>query len=238
MFTQHSFRFSLTNIVYFLIYAVALVPLAEARPRSPRRVRRQDSAPEQPCDGFFNSDCTGTTPLLDAVADLETDDYFVAKDVYDCLISVPFNQTIALQVLQYYEETAQLQSTLAYLKSPPDGYQQPQYDLLGALELLKSEVNTGKFKNEYDFEVALQKSVFATHDAHVTLAYGILSIWVFGSPYGIGSASKNGIELPKVFIIGMMPSKFSRLLLIPHRRAYRVKRTRKLISSFPNSRNQ
>ena len=129
-------------------------------------------------------------------------DIFAAKDIYDCLVSVPFNQTAALQFLQYYEDTLQLQSTLAYLKDPPAEYQQPKYDLIGGLELLRSEVNTGRFKNEYEFEYALQQSILATHDAHINLAYGILSIWVFGSPYGLVTASKNGIEIPKIYVVG------------------------------------
>ncbi|KAG8528410.1 uncharacterized protein KY384_007328 [Bacidia gigantensis] len=128
------------------------------------------------------------------------DDFFTADLVYQCLITAPFNQTIALQFLQYYEDTLQLQTTQAYLKQPPSDYQQPSFDLYGGLDKIRDQVNQGGFKNEYDFEYAVQQLVLQTHDAHLLLAYGIMSIFSFGSPYGIVSVSTNGIELPKIFI--------------------------------------
>lgn len=63
-------------------------------------------------------------------------------------------------------------------------------------------MNAGQFQNEYDFEVAVQKLILATHDAHINLGYGILSIFTFGSPYGLVSISADGVALPKLFIPG------------------------------------
>lgn len=115
---------------------------------------------------------------------------------------MPFNKTNALQFLQYYEDTVQFQSTLAYLKNPPADYQQPKFDLIGALNTIRDDVNQNKFANEYDFEYALQQVVIATHDAHINLAFGILSLFLFGAPYGLVSASSDGLELPKAYIPG------------------------------------
>ena len=48
----------------------------------------------------------------------------------------------------------------------------------------------------------MQEVVQATHDDHVTLNAGILSAFTFGSPLRIVSASTDGIELPKIYIVG------------------------------------
>lgn len=129
-------------------------------------------------------------------------DFFSAQDAHECLSSAPFRQDIALEFIQYYNDTLQLQTTQAYLKDPPSGYQQPPVDLFGGLAEIKDQVQAGQFKNEYDFEVAVQKLILATHDAHISLGYGILSIFTFGSPYGLVSVSTDGLALPKLFIPG------------------------------------
>ncbi|KAL9123703.1 MAG: hypothetical protein Q9217_006893, partial [Psora testacea] len=128
-------------------------------------------------------------------------DLFTAKSAYDCLLSAPFNDTIALEFLQYYKDTLQLQSTQAYLKTPPSSYQQPSFDLLAGLDEISDRVKANYFKNEYEFEYALQQWVIATHDAHIQLIFGILSVFTFGSPYGLVSVSNDGISLPEVFIL-------------------------------------
>ncbi|KAL8760522.1 MAG: hypothetical protein Q9184_003301 [Pyrenodesmia sp. 2 TL-2023] len=146
-----------------------------------------------------------SSPGLDRVLevrgffDLEYD-FFAAEDAYNCLTSAPFDRDTALGFLKYWNETLQFQSTQAYLKNPPSEYQQPPVDLFGRLANIKDQVNAGQFRNEYDFEVAVQKLILATHDAHINLGYGILSIFTFGSPYGLVSVSADGVALPKLFI--------------------------------------
>ncbi|KAL9014820.1 MAG: hypothetical protein Q9173_000544 [Seirophora scorigena] len=66
---------------------------------------------------------------------------------------------------------AEYSGTQAYLKDPPPEYQQPPVDLFGGLANLKDQVEAGQFKNECNFEVAVQKLILATHDAHINLAY-------------------------------------------------------------------
>jgi len=131
-----------------------------------------------------------------------TDGIYTAKLAYDCLTSAPFNQAVAVAFLQYYNDTIQFQSTLAYLKNPPRSYQQPAIDVQASLNTIWQRVQAGEFQNEYTFEVAVQQVIYATHDDHVTLSAGILSAFTFGSPLSIVSASTNGIALPKVYIQG------------------------------------
>jgi hypothetical protein len=85
-------------------------------------------------------------------------------------------------------------------KIPPAGYQQPAVDLLGSLKNIQTGVDNGAYRNQYDFEVAIQKLVYAAHDDHLTLVNGILGAFTFGAPVDIASVSLDGIELPKPYV--------------------------------------
>jgi hypothetical protein len=127
---------------------------------------------------------------------------FYASDVYECLTSVPFNDAVATRFINYYNTTLQFQSTLAYLKNPPQGYQQPAVDVLQGLQQIQQNVTDGHYPNEYTFEADLQLLVYSLHDAHVSLTAGALSAFSFGSPYSISSASIDGKQPPQVYITG------------------------------------
>lgn len=137
-----------------------------------------------------------TVPSKDAL--------FPAVLAYDCLLSAPFNSTVAIDFVQYYNDTLQFQSTLGYLKDPPASYQQPAVDVIGSLNTIAQRIQAGEFQTEYAFEVALQEVILATHDDHVSLDAGVLSAFTFGSPLGIVSASTDGIALPKIYIAGWL----------------------------------
>lgn len=74
--------------------------------------------------------------------------FFYASDAFACLTSVPFNQAVAVRFIDYYNTTIQFQSTLSYLKNPPEGYQQPAVDFEGELEKIKINATTGVYKNQ------------------------------------------------------------------------------------------
>ncbi|KAL8655711.1 MAG: hypothetical protein Q9226_002934 [Calogaya cf. arnoldii] len=171
----------------FIAVVVLHHPISSfARPQPNRGLyTRQSSAVETACNDIFSSEFN----------------LFTAELVHDCLISTPFNATVATQFLSYYKDTLQFQSTLAYLKNPPSTYKQPSVDLLGGLDSIQQAVDTGFYKNEYDFEAAVQKLVYAAHDAHITLYAGALSVFTFGAPVSIVSVSTDGIAYPKVFIL-------------------------------------
>ncbi|KAF9880434.1 peptidase S41 family protein [Colletotrichum karsti] len=124
---------------------------------------------------------------------------FFAVEAYECLISVPFHAPMALRFIDYYNTTMQFHSTLNHLRSPPDGYQQPAFDLPKGLEDLKHDVQAGVFNNQYDFEAALQHLVYSMHDAHVDLHAGVLSAFSFASPFPLVTASLDGKETPKIY---------------------------------------
>ncbi|KAL7627736.1 hypothetical protein AAE478_001931 [Parahypoxylon ruwenzoriense] len=125
---------------------------------------------------------------------------FSAKQAYDCLTSVPFNPAVASRFVQYYNDTIQFHSTLAYLKRPPSSYQQPGVDLVAGLAQLQADIDNNRFGNQYDFEVALQKLIFAAHDNHLQLVAGALAVFSFASPRDIISVSLDGISPPQVYL--------------------------------------
>lgn len=127
---------------------------------------------------------------------------FKASDVKACLLSVPFNAAVATRFISYYKDTLQFHSTLGYLKSPPSSYQQPATDLVGGLDNIQIGIDNGAYKNQYTFEVALQKLIFSAHDDHLTLVSGILGVFQFGSGVYIASVSKDGTSLPEPYLVG------------------------------------
>ncbi|KAK2028800.1 peptidase S41 family protein [Colletotrichum zoysiae] len=162
-------------------------PSRSAKPMS----RRQDGSEESARPANICGE------IIDAVN--EGFRIFYASDAYLCLTSVPFNDAVALRFIEYYNTTMQFQSTLAYLKNPPQGYQQPAFDLVQGLSNLRQNVTSGIYKNQYDFEADLQYLVYSLHDAHVDLSSGVLSAFSFASPFSLVTASTDGKETPKVY---------------------------------------
>lgn len=115
---------------------------------------------------------------------------------------MPFNPAVASRFLQYYNDTLQFQSTVAYLKDPPASYKQQPVDLFGELAKIQQGIDEGLFPNQYAFEATLQNLIYSAHDLHLNLEAGILAAFTFASPYGIVSVSSDGIQVPKVYIIG------------------------------------
>ncbi|KAH8204368.1 hypothetical protein TruAng_001419 [Truncatella angustata] len=125
---------------------------------------------------------------------------FWASDVHDCLSNVPFSIAPALRYLDYLNTTMQFQSTLAFLKTPPQGYQQPAVDVEVVMERIANNVKAAFYLNQYDFEADVQGLIFAMHDAHVDLRSGIMSQFSFGSQWPIASVSIDGITEPKIYL--------------------------------------
>ena len=72
--------------------------------------------------------------------------------MFQCLSSVPINEAVATRFLKYYNATLQFQSTLAFLKTPPQGYQQPPVDVIEVIADIQRNITSGAYKNQYSFE--------------------------------------------------------------------------------------
>ncbi len=127
---------------------------------------------------------------------------FLAKQAFDCLISVPFDPVVGSRLIKYYTDTLQFQTTLSYLKTPPSTYQQPAVDLIGGLEKIQQQIDDGTFRNQYEFEATLKQLVYEAHDSHLQISLGILHAFSFYSPYYFISLSADGTQLPRLYIIG------------------------------------
>lgn len=119
---------------------------------------------------------------------------------------MPFDAAVASQFVSYWNDTLQFQSNLAYLKNPPEGYQQPPTDLLAGLQQIQNDIDAGAFHNQYAFEAALQLLLLSANDAHLHLTGGILAAFSFGVTDGVVSVSSDGVELPKVYLEGVLLS--------------------------------
>lgn len=125
--------------------------------------------------------------------------FFSASDVFKCLVSVPFNEAVALRFIDYYNTTMQFQSTLAYLRDPPSTYQQPTVDFVQQLGNIKTNITSGVYRNQYAFEADVQRLVQSLHDAHVYLLGGAMSAFSFGSGYPLMTLSADGVETPAIY---------------------------------------
>lgn len=70
---------------------------------------------------------------------------------YNCLKSVPVDEGDAQQI-SAISKIMQWQSTLAYLKDPPDGYPNPPVDILGGLDDIANKLSEDGYTDEYDVQ--------------------------------------------------------------------------------------
>jgi hypothetical protein len=87
---------------------------------------------------------------------------------YECLTSVPFRRSAALATIDAVEKMVQFQSNLAYLKNPPDGYDNPPVDILGGLANIRSRVSESVYSNQYDFEADIAGLFSSARDGHLS----------------------------------------------------------------------
>lgn len=106
---------------------------------------------------------------------------------------------MATRFIDYFNTTIQFQSTLAYLKNPPTGYQQPAVDVQARLQQIQNNITAGNYHDEYVFEADFQLLIQSMHDAHVAYNGGALSAFTFSSPMSILSASKDGKQVPQIW---------------------------------------
>lgn len=163
---------------------------------------RQDDPPDVTYAGCEDSVYENPATICGAIVCDANYGYslFYARDAFECLTTVPFNAAVALRFIDYYNTTMQFQSTLAYLRDPPPGYQQPPVHFFQELENIKNNVTEGRYANEYAFETDVMRLVYLVHDSHVSLYSGVLSAFTFGSDYQLVTASIDGKGAPKVYM--------------------------------------
>lgn len=118
-----------------------------------------------------------------------------------CLESVPLDKKRSSAYIDYIEPYIQFQSTLAYLKNPPLGWTLPGVDVLGGLSEIQDNVNSGKYKSQWEFEVDLYMLVNVfPHDFHFNLPLPLISVFSFLQRGGsLVSVSKDGLSIPQLY---------------------------------------
>lgn len=114
-------------------------------------------------------------------ANLAGYDFFAAETALDCLTSIPFNSAVATRFIAWYNQTLQFHTTSAFLKSPPQGYQQPAEDIFGHLQQIKDRIDSKYYRNQYVFEADIFELIRGGHDDHLDLWAGALSQFSWGA---------------------------------------------------------
>lgn len=85
-----------------------------------------------------------------------------AQLAYDCITSVPFNQSAALALVDSMYPYIKWQSSTAWIKDPPAEYVekvQDPVDVWAGMDKIRGKVNSGEYKNEYEVGQHLMNSM-------------------------------------------------------------------------------
>ncbi|KAI1373826.1 hypothetical protein F4677DRAFT_190108 [Hypoxylon crocopeplum] len=132
-----------------------------------------------------------------------------ASVAFDCLSTVPNRPEPAQKLIDSLKAFMQWQSTLAWLKAPPQSYGLPPVDILGGLDDISKTAAAGKYASEYEFQLAILQLVSKAHDGHFLFIPDIFKVFTFTNPLAsdIVSAAANGTSLPKLYHLDDLKSK-------------------------------
>ncbi|THX69190.1 hypothetical protein D6D08_06082 [Aureobasidium pullulans] len=126
-----------------------------------------------------------------------------ADIAYECLNSIPFNQSAASDLLESMRPYLNWQTTIAYLKDPPKDYAdkiQPPYDFWGIFDAIEANVAAGAYASEYDFGWDVYESFQQAHDGHFNFVPdSVGSVFTFGRTVPLASVSEDGKSLPVIY---------------------------------------
>ncbi|KZM19878.1 serine-type peptidase [Ascochyta rabiei] len=127
-----------------------------------------------------------------------------ARLAYECITSVPFNQTAALALVDGVVPYFKWQSNTAFVKDPPEECAekvQPAVDIWGGLEKIRGKVVGGQYENEFEFGFELYILIQSAHDGHFVYVPDVVgTVFNFARPVPLVSVSADGKELPKAYV--------------------------------------
>ncbi|KAH0361296.1 hypothetical protein KCU65_g8802, partial [Aureobasidium melanogenum] len=127
-----------------------------------------------------------------------------AKLAYDCLNSIPFNQSAAAALMESMRPYLDWQSTTSYIRDPPKEYAeavQPPYDFWATFNAIEMNVARGAYASEYDFGWDLYLATQEAHDGHFSFILDVVGkIFSFGRTTALVSVSENGKDLPTIYV--------------------------------------
>ncbi|KAI9748723.1 MAG: hypothetical protein M4579_007141 [Chaenotheca gracillima] len=117
-----------------------------------------------------------------------------------CLQAIPIDNDLAVKQIDYISKYIQFQSTLAYLKNPPEGYLNPPVDIMGGLAEISEKASNGGYRGQHDFELDIYKLIGRAYDGHFSFnPLSIGGLFQFGRQINFVSISEDGHALPKVY---------------------------------------
>ena len=112
-------------------------------------------------------------------------------------MSVPLNETAAIEWIDSLRPYLAWQSTTSYLKNPV--FKSAAHDIYGELDRMRAQINT--YANEWQFEFDLYRLFQASGDGHLRyLPTLVAGIFVFGRSTAVVSVSANGHSLPRPYV--------------------------------------
>lgn len=90
-----------------------------------------------------------------------------------------------------------------WLADPPSDYPYPSTDILGGLDDLASKVSSGSISSQYVLDEALNKLVTSAHEGHFYASFCSLSAIQYIRAVQLVSVSRDGIEVPELYVLGM-----------------------------------
>jgi hypothetical protein len=120
-----------------------------------------------------------------------------------CLQSVPLDKEGDMKLIDDMKLYVKWQSNIAYLKNPPADYTEKPVDIMGTLDRMKSQLSSGGFKNEYDFQMQMMSLFDSAYDNHFAWQPDILaSAMQFQRPPGteLVSVSTDGMTVPEIYV--------------------------------------
>ncbi|EJT71599.1 hypothetical protein GGTG_10854 [Gaeumannomyces tritici R3-111a-1] len=116
-----------------------------------------------------------------------------------CLASAPLNLDRDIELIDSLIPYVEQQSTIGYLKNPPDSYLYPPIDLIGGLKQIKEKLRAGGYRSQLDFAWEVNAIYNQVYDGHFDYRPALLTVFGFQVSRSLVSVSKDGIELPKVY---------------------------------------
>lgn len=133
--------------LYSTIAGVSFASLVVSSPLQPHLVRQIGGSPCAQVSASVAAQASAATPTVPA------------QLAYDCITSVPFNQSAALALVDGVVPYFKWQSNIVWLKDPPQEYAekvQGPVDVWGGLGNIRAKAVAGNYSNE--FEVYLFQS--------------------------------------------------------------------------------
>lgn len=143
--------------------------------------------------------------------------YVIPSAAHDCLQSVPNKKEPALKLVESIKAYSQFQSSHAWLKAPPEGYDFAATDILSTLDSIASKVSSGGYASEYDFQLDIYTTIASAHDGHYTFLGDVFRAFTFSNDdvSDIISVSADGVSAPKLYHLRKLLSRITGCHLEP-----------------------